>query len=289
MLCSVSSFGQIKSAYYVQFQNKNTVFIAEEHLSDKAIERRNKFDISIDSSDFPVNQSYIDQVLNDSTITIRYALKWQNAIVVESIQDTLDLSTFPFIKQVKYVGKTFQRNTSTSNTFQYLKPYLKLKDETMPTKDLSAKDYGKAYGQNSQIGVINLHQNGFDGTGIDIAVFDAGFYNIDKIPAFIKHQGNQLITYGADIVDLDNVVNDRDNHGTAVSSCIAAYDKGRYIGSAPKANLILFRTENASSEYPIEELNWCKAAELADSIGVDMISSSLGYTEYDEDSLSYTH
>jgi len=134
-----------------------------------------------------------------------------------------------------------------------------------------------------------MHQAGYDGTGITIAVFDAGFNSINKIPSFIKHQANGLLTYGYDIAGLDNVLNIKDNHGTAVTSCIGAYDKGKYIGSAPKANLILFRTEFAATEYPIEELNWCKAAELADSVGVDMISSSLGYNQYDDKSLSYTH
>ena len=289
MFCSIVSLGQIKSAYYIQFNDKNTEFDAKLALSDKAIARRAKFNIRYGISDYPVNQSYIDQILRDTTLTLRYALKWHNAIVVETNKTSLDLSSVPFVNRVKYVGKTYSKKEATSDIPPYLKPYLKLKDGAMPTKNLTVKDYGKAYNQNAQIGAVELHKQGFDGEGIYIAVFDAGFYNIDKIPAFLRNQGNRLMTFGVDLVDFDNVITDRDNHGTAVSSCIGSYDKGRYIGSAPKANLVLFRTENAATEFPLEELNWCKAAELADSIGVDMITSSLGYTEYDEDSLSYSH
>ncbi len=282
------SLGQTKSAYYVKFKAKNTSFTPEEMLSPKAINRRAKFHIDYDSLDHPVNPEYIHSVLSDSNITLRYTLKWHNAIVVESnFMDMDKVAQNPYVAKIAYVGKT--KAYTPNNNLPFLSPVKKLKESDMSTANLSKSDYGKTYEQNLQIGVTKLHQLGFDGTGVTVAVFDAGFYNIDKIPGFLKHQANQKITYGLDLVDLDNKMNDKDNHGTAVSTALGAYDRGKFIGSAPGSRLILFRTENASSEYHLEELNWCKAAELADSVGVDMITSSLGYTQFDDKSMTYTH
>ncbi|HBN03579.1 MAG TPA: hypothetical protein DD396_05995, partial [Bacteroidetes bacterium] len=121
------------------------------------------------------------------------------------------------------------------------------------------------------------------------AVFDAGFKNLNAIPGFLKHQANDRLTFCYDVAQLDNLLTDADNHGTAVTSCLGAYQLGHYVGSAPLANLFLFRTEYGATESPLEELNWCKAAELSDSAGVDMITSSLGYFRFDDTTLSYRH
>jgi serine protease AprX len=287
LFSNIASFGQVKNAFYIEFKDKNTAFDIEKELSQKAVDRRAKFNIPIDSLDHPVNPNYIKTVLEDTNLVFRYDLKWHNAIVVESALQNLDYINLHFVKTISYIGKTLPQKPNKDKPFYT--PYKKLKDYDVSTKDLSKGDYGKTYGQNKQIGAVTMHKMGFDGNGVTIAVFDAGFYNINKIPAFVKHQGNRKITYGADLVDLDNTMHDKDNHGTAVTSCIGSYDKGKFIGSAPGAHLILFRTENAASEFPIEELNWCKAAELADSAGVDMITSSLGYTAFDDISLSHTH
>lgn len=287
ILFSIKISAQTKNTFLINFTDKNTSFIAGDLLSQKAVDRRQKFAIEYDSSDYPVNENYISQVLADTSLTLRYSLKWHNAIVVETTEKAINSSTsLPFVKSITYVGTTNPATNPVKPNF--FTPSLRLKESEIKTTNLTPENYGVAYSQNRQIGVIELHQNGFDGKGVDLAVFDAGFFNIHKIPAFLKHQGNEMLTYGYDVVDLDLELTDRDNHGTAVSSCIGSFDVNNYIGSAPRANLFLFRTENASSEYPLEELNWCKAAELADSAGIDMITSSLGYNQYDDESLSYS-
>jgi subtilisin family serine protease len=159
----------------------------------------------------------------------------------------------------------------------------------METIGLDEKDYGKSFQQNQQIGIIHLHNKGFNGKNISIAVFDAGFKNITKIPGFLRHQANERLRFGYDLVNLDNSLSDFDTHGTACASALGAYDISKFIGSGPLAQLTLFKTENGKSEYPIEELNWCKAAEIADSLGVDIITSSLGYNQFDDKNLNYTH
>jgi hypothetical protein len=283
-----SSYAQSTNVFYVQFDSKEIVGQAEDHLSPKAIDRRAKYGIKPTETDFPVNSTYVAAVLRDTNIIFRYSLKWHNAIVVSSDENNLTkIANLPFVKQVKYAGKATKIRVIEAPTF--VSPILKLKENDMTIITLTEAEYGASYRQNNQIGVIELHRKGFDGSGVDIAIFDAGFKNINIIPAFVKHQGNGLLTYGYDLVDLDNELTNSDNHGTSCASCFGSYDKGKYVGSAPKAHVTLFRTENGPTEYPVEELNWCKAAEIADSLGVDMITSSLGYNRYDDSTLSYTH
>jgi len=283
-----SSYAQSTNVFYVQFDSKEIIGQAEDHLSPKAIDRRAKYGIKPTENDFPVNSTYVAAVLRDTNIIFRYSLKWHNAIVVSSDENNLSkLEKLPFVKQVKYAGKATKILVIEAPTF--VSPILKLKESDMTIRTLTEAEYGASYGQNNQIGVIELHRRGFDGSGIDIAIFDAGFKNLNTIPAFLKHQGNGLLTYGYDLVDLDNELTNSDNHGTSCASCFGSYDKGKYVGSAPKAQVTLFRTENGPTEYPVEELNWCKAAEIADSLGVDMITSSLGYNRYDDTTLNYTH
>ena len=282
------SFSQQTRVYFVQFVDKVENKSAEELLSLQAIKRRLKYNIGISEDDYPVNSSYVQQVTQDTSISLRYTLKWHNAAVVSSDLESLDyLTELKSVKSVSYVGKA--PSVEKKESPAYISPVVKLKESVMNTSNLTETDYGVAYEQNKQIGVVGLHKKGYDGYGVQVAVFDAGFKNIDRIPAFTKHQAHQLLTFGFDIAELDNEINISDNHGTSCASCIGAYEKGKYIGSAPRAHFTLFRTEYGATEYPVEELNWCKAAELADSIGIDLITSSLGYNRYDDSTLSYTH
>jgi subtilisin family serine protease len=284
-----NTYAQSDSVFLVRFIDKGTVQVTDDPgtLSSKALVRRKKYTIPVNVQDLPLNRKYIDTVLENTEVQIRYSLKWYNAIVVNATQKAIaEIKELAFVTGINYVGLTSPTDSIASPLHTTL--ILKLKDSEMNTADLSEADYGVSYGQNRQIGVTNLHKLGYNGNGITVAIFDAGFKNIDKIPAFLKHQANGKLTLGYDAADLDNEFIRSDNHGTAVSSCTGAYDKGKYIGSAPLAHYILYRSERGATETPLEELNWCKVAELADSAGVDMITSSLGYNQYDDKTLSYT-
>ena len=279
---------QNTNAYFIQFSDKVSESNIRATLSEKALERRTKFNLSIDSYDMPVSANYISVILQDTTIRLRYALKWHNAIVVNCTKTSLHyLTDLPFVRAVKFVGETQTLKSSEGPLFYA--PRLVLKDATMKENGYTKEDYGVSYAQNKQIGVPYLHRLGYTGKGIDVAVFDAGFKNLNAIPGFLKHQANDRLTFCYDVAQLDNLLTDADNHGTAVTSCLGAYQLGHYVGSAPLANLFLFRTEYGATESPLEELNWCKAAELSDSAGVDMITSSLGYFRFDDTTLSYRH
>lgn len=274
--------------FIIKLKAKNATYTSSDILSKKAIDRRLKYNIALTESDFPVDADQVTTILRDTSLSLRYTLKWQNALVVNSSKNNIDyLLQNTNIASIRYVGKG--ERIIDKQVISPTTPVVKLKESAISTLTLSPSDYGVAYAQNKQIGAVALHQRGYDGKGVHLAVFDAGFKNINKIPGFMKAQSNQQLTLVYDCAGLDNELTNADNHGTAVSSCIGTYDKGLYIGSAPNAHLFLFRTEYGATEYPLEELNWCKAAEIADSIGVDMITSSLGYNQYDDKSLSYTH
>ena len=289
LLCSYNSFSQnINHVFYVQFEDKDTNFVIDEILSNKAIERRNKYQIQLNYNDYPVKRDHLEKLNQLDSITVRYALKWSNGAVIESSKTNISkLDSQPFISEIRYVGTINPK--SKREAIYFYKPTVKLKVSEMETIGLTELDYGKSYKQNQQIGVIHLHKKGFNGNSISVAVFDAGFKNITRIASFLRHQANDKLMFGYDLVNLDNSLSDYDTHGTACASALGAYDKGEFIGSGPLSSLTLFKTENGKSEYPIEELNWCKAAEIADSLGVDIITSSLGYNQFDDPKMNYNH
>ena len=284
------TYAQSDSVFLVKFIDKGAAQVTDNPgtLSPKAIARREKYDIPINDLDLPVYSQYINATRATPGVRLRYSLKWHNGIVINAdVKSIKEIQKLAFVSSISYVGLT--PPVETIETPLHTTLQLKLKESEMNTTDLSVEDYGMSYGQNRQIGVTNLHKLGYNGNGVTVAVFDAGFKNINTIPAFLRHQANGRLTLGYDATDLDNEFTGSDSHGTAVSSCTGAYDKGKYIGSAPLAHYILYRSEQGATETPLEELNWCKAAELADSVGVDMITSSLGYNQYDDQTLSYTH
>ena len=143
-------------------------------------------------------------------------------------------------------------------------------------------NYGNSY---NQVHIHNgefLHNKGLTGNDITIAIIDAGFYHYKTINAFDSARAHQQFLGEKDFVDFDNSVNEDDSHGEFCLSIIAADVPGKMVGTAPDAKFWLLRSENTNSEYPIEEHNWAAAAEFADSAGADMISSSLGYNQFDE-------
>ena len=159
------------------------------------------------------------------------------------------------------------------------------------TSTASGLNYGNSYNQIHQIGGDALHSLNFQGQGMYIAVFDAGFPNVNSLATFdsLNLQG-RLLGYKNFVQNNNNVFSSSLNqHGTNTLSCMAAYTDGQLIGTAPKASYYLFITEDTSGETPYEEVCWNSAAELADSLGVDIISSSLGYTTFNYAALNYTH
>ena len=254
---------------------------ASDFLSAKAIERRQKNDIAVTASDFPISYVYLDSLCAVGVTPIVQS-KWLSTVVVESADSLLinDLKDLSIVDSVKWVWKG-QGVVEPSVSDDVAGA-----DDTIltSTRQRTKKHYGYANDQIKMLNGIKLHKSGFQGEGMFVAILDAGFKNVDRISAFesLKLLGTR------NFVNPHLSVFEGDNHGTKVLSCMAANIPGIMVGTAPQAYYWLLTTEDINSEYPVEEDYWAAAVEFADSVGVDVISSSLGYYDFDADELGYS-
>ncbi len=257
-----------------------------DYLSPKAIERRNRQQIAIDSTDLPVNPAYINQILDAGVVTVLNTSRWLNHVLIET-NDTEALSKisdFPFVKNIT---RAAPRKARTKAKFDAdMQPVRKQKRIQESDNHF---DYGVSIGQVSIHEGEFLHNRGFRGEGMTIAMLDAGFYRYDTNPAFDSIRLNNQVLDTWDFVKNKRSVTEEHMHGMVCFSTIAANSPGKIVGTAPKAQYYLFRTEDVASEHQVEEQNWVAAAEKADSLGVDIISSSLGYYDFDDASRSYDY
>ncbi len=272
--------------YFVSFTDKSnnsySIYTPLEFLSQRAINRRTNQDIEITQEDLPATQAYLDSLANMG-VNILWPSKWLNGAIIQSN----NLSLIDTITRVSFISesKLIWKSSSTTSVSKLIS-----KENPISTKSDVLSNYGQSYNQTTTVNGHFLHQNGYTGEGMFIAVIDNGFGRADYLPAFTHLWNNNQIVDAIDIINPGNdVFNSESYHGMYVLSTIGGFIDGDYIGSAPDANFILFRTEDNSSEYPIEEYNWIVAAEKADSAGVDVINSSLGYYEFDDPSLNYSY
>ncbi len=249
-------------------------------LSPRSLERRAKQNISLEESDLPVSQAYRTTIA-EKGIAIKGSSKWFNRLLVEvsNQEDYQWLVDLPFVSQVQLLQKT-QTKSSTS-----------ISDEKFAEEEL-LYDYGDAEGQTQLLNGDFLHFNGFTGEGMIIALMDAGFENVNKMAAFnpLFRRGRLLDRYNFVLGGED--VYQSSTHGTRVFSIIAGVvhnDTVNYTGTAPSAHYCLYSSEEGGRETPLEMFNWLMAAERADSIGADVLSTSLGYTEFDDIEDNYVY
>lgn len=258
-------------AQEAQTKNKFWVF-----LSDKGPELDQSQLSTKEFDNSSIHQPYVSQVRDAGYEVVNYS-KWFNAIVVSSDCAPLDLpDEFSFVKSVRPVAELV-RTRESSVVFD------------APVVANGDKTYGYSAWQNNMINIGWLHERGFRGEGMRMAVFDAGFYRMNEIGGFDSLWDSGRVLAYWDFSENDSMVFEDDNHGMAVISTIAANDPGNIVGTAPMAKFLLARTEVAASETRQEEANWVRAVEWADSIGVDIIHSSLGYSTFDSDDESYTY
>lgn len=249
----------------------------ELYLSQRAIERRAKYGIPIDITDVPVEKGYVQSIQSTGAKVIGVS-NWLNAVCVEATSAQIQsLKNLPFVKEIKnhttYRRKIEEVQESVSN------------NNAAKTNSY----YGSAFVQNDMIGIPCVHNAGYTGKNVIITLMDSGFKNADTLSCF-KHvflQGRLLNTY--DFVDNQPTAWDEDGHGTLVWSTIAAKLPYVIVGTAPDAKFILYRTEQVSAEINQEEINWLLASQRADSLGTDIIHSSLGYSIFDPGQNSYTY
>ena len=275
--------------YWVEFTDKGDSQLSQafldESLSEKALARRQKYGISLSEDDFPVNPRYVSR-LSDLGATVLGVSRWLNGALV-SIEDKLLLEQ---VRDLPFVKKTPAKRAKKSRPIKKVTVCPK-EALSLPNSVVVDSIYGGAWRQLSLTRGEALHQKGFRGEGVVIAVIDEGFYGADAHTAFdsLRNSGRLLGYRDFSMQELPFFSYERSNHGSKVLSCMAANSPGEYIGTAPDASYWLLSSEHQGKESPIEEYCWVFAAEFADSVGVDIISSSLGYGKFDNPADNYSY
>lgn len=263
--------------YILYFTDKNhspyTTAAPENFLSAKSIERRVRQHIPVTEEDIPVSNLYLDSLRLEG-IEVLYTSRWLNAcLILASSEQHSRISASSFVRRIDAADKKYSGMKHLESQYSLQPVY----------------DYGASQQQLQLHNIPQMHSEGLTGRGILIAVLDAGFRNADKIQAFqhLFHSEAILMTYDFPSKDV-NVYNDHE-HGTHVLSIMAAYAPASLIGASFEASYMLLRTEDVSYESSKEEFYWLLAAELADSAGADILSSSLGYNTFDSAIQNYSY
>ncbi len=244
----------------------------EQFLSQRSIQRRAKQKIVVTEEDLPVNPTYRAQ-LQATGASVFFSSRWMNCVLVEATPAIIStVQSQPFVSKTELVAPGKKLSSGRIKKFK------------------KRKDSSATPATNSQlimIGIDSMHLDGFKGEGISVAVFDSGFEGVNTALPFQPIFQEGRLNYSFDFISNSKNVFQYDDHGTEVFSVIAAYSPGSFAGGAYKASYTLFVTEDVGSEYRIEEYNWLFAAEKADSAGVDVINSSLGYNLFDDPAMNY--
>ncbi len=279
--------------YIVRFKDKTgtpfSINNPSQFLSAKAIERRTRQHISIDETDLPIVPHYIDSVRLSGNVIILNQSKWLNQVCIQ----TTDPAALAKINALSFVINAQPvKRISNSQVIKKNKFTEEIKDVASPQSPMNPTDfysYGNSYGQIHIHEGEYLHNKGFKGEGMSMAIIDAGFYHYQTLPAFDSVRLNNQIIETYDFVNNETSVNEDDVHGMECFSIIAGNIPGQLVGSSPKAKFYLYRSEDVFSESPVEEQYWIAAAERADSNGVDVISTSLGYNLFDNPVFNYSY
>lgn len=249
-------------------------------LTQAAIDRKALHNTPIDERDVPVNENYISQIKAQTGISVFAKSKWMNCVYVRGNQSNIEnLLNLPFVTGVEYADKTLNFASGTNP----------VEDKFALENSSRNFNYGFAANQIEMISGDYLHNEGYTGTGMIIAVLDSGFPGVDTQDgfAYVRDDGRILGTY--DFVDRSEIINNNSSHGTRTFSDIGGYIENQFVGTAPDASFYLFKTEDVTSETPVEEAYWVEALERADSLGVWVINTSLGYRAYDNPAYSHLY
>lgn len=282
-----------QNRYVVFFTDKNnspySVSTPLAFLSQRAIDRRTNQGIAIIPHDFPVNPAYVSGLTTAGAMVMNTSRWFNSATITVSNPSVINtINALPYVQNSLNVGRIGIPTPEPVKKFD--ESFLRSASHvTAISQRTAAFNYGTSFNQVAMLKGDIMHLNGYTGNGMLIAVLDAGFPGVDVMPAFdsIRNSGRIIATW--DFVDNNAMVYDDSNHGTMVLSTIGGNVPGEIIGTAPHASFLLLRSEDAPTEYIIEEYNWASAAEFADSAGADIINSSLGYTRFDDPNQDHSY
>lgn len=288
-LSNTVSSQTVYTRYWVGFTDKNgspySVGNPSAYLSARSISRRTNQGIAINMQDIPVNATYIQQVIGTGAL-VKDRSRWFNGVVVEVTNQSqiAAINALSCVQNMRPLARVRSKN-------KFIPPTNNL-SSTERTQATQSDTFNYGASQN-QIFMLNgecLHNKGYNGTGMQIAVIDEGFYLAPNTSVFdsLWHNNQVVSTHDFYLNDTLNYYNSvLGGHGTYVLSCMAAYTSGQMIGSAPKAKYYLLRSEIDSTEKIVEVYQWVSAIEYADSAGADVATSSLGYNQFDDTTQSF--
>lgn len=288
------SFSQIyPGKYYVQFTDKNnspySIDHPQEYLSQRSIDRREAYNIPIDMKDLPVNPHYLEGVANMGAVIIN-PTKWLNGVTV-AVSDPSIISAIEALPYVQNLVKSVVIEIPENSEKKFFdQEQIGVKPPpSAALKGSSVLDYGPSFNQISMLKGEQIHSLGYRGEGMIIGVLDAGFDNADELPVFDSLWANGRILATHDFVENSEMTFSKHYHGTMVLSTMGGNFPGQLIGTAPDASYLLLRTEDGATEFIIEEYNWVSGAEYADSIGADVLNTSLGYSTFDNPAQNHSY
>lgn len=267
--------------YVIFFTDKqgtgHTTDHPETFLNERSVQRRIAQGIDILAEDLPVTQAYI-QAVRVTGAGVLYKTKWMNGALIECTD--AQLAAVNALSFVKSTDTEFVAPGSIGG-----KQRKSLKFSASGTADDFTTD------QLAMLGIDEMHADGYTGEGVLVAVMDGGFTGVNTQQAFqeiFNNRINQQVSWNF-VTNTSNVYQ-ASAHGTHVLSVLgvkATVNADEFSAGAYKATFQLYVTENIPTEYRIEEYNWLFAAERADSAGVDIINTSLGYNTFDDDAMDY--
>ena len=285
--CAFAQAQIATNIYYVQFTDKNdspySIDAPEAYLSQRALDRRARLGIAIDEYDIPVNPQYLEAVANCGAELLN-PTKWLNGVTVH----VTDPAVIDAINALEFVETV--RNCPNHPEAQ-LKKQQWLEKEMTPVESgvMTRGYYGGGYTQITQLNADVLHDNGFQGEGMVVAILDGGFVGTENHECFDNMREEGRLLGVRDFVYGSTSVYSQSTHGTSCLSTMAAYVPQTFVGTAPKASYYLIHTEDGNSETITEEYNWVSGAEYADSLGVDVTTTSLGYIDFDDNMSQWDH
>ena len=293
--CTIEGHAQF-TRYIVKLKDKGTnpfsLSNPSQYLTQRSIQRRVRYNIPLDSTDLPITPRYIDSIRLAGTVAILNTSKWMNQVLIltSDAAALTKINSFPFV-----IGTSPMAPFSGGPVNQLVHKQMDFATNeviTTPATPQNATDYysyGQSYGQVHLLNGEFLHNHGFRGQGMQMAILDAGFFHYLSLPTFDSLRNNGQVLGTWDFVAGNASVDEDNSHGMNCLSTITANMPGVFMGQAPKVSVYLYRTEDVASEYPIEEQNWAAGIERADSLGIDISSTSLGYNQFDNALFNHTY
>jgi subtilisin family serine protease len=266
---------------------KDTPYSTEDpaaFLSERALLRRAAHKSEITELDLPLSPTYLKEIAATG-VQLWLKSKWINGVVVSATNPQLKaLRKLNAVVDVTYVAPVQYERASIMPVV----PNLDRPQPVVESVPVEERFYGYGWKNISGMKGDSLHSWGFRGKDVLVGVFDGGFPNVNY-KDFLGYDDKAAIPANYDVVEQDATALDGSTHGATVLSTMAAHHPFFFIGTAPEARYVLFKTENGRGEHRLEEINFTVALELADSIGVDVVNSSLGYTTFSAEEMNYKY